>query len=338
MDRGFEFELDELLRASAYVLGKGGLGIVYKVVLGNGVPVAVRRLGEGGGQRYKEFAAEVQAIAKARHPNVVRLRAYYWAQDEKLLISDFISNGNLFKCSPRFYSTMQLSNLTRFRMHDMNRTVYPVEPNLVYSASHSSGHGPWAGLSARLQHKKVHPRRHQAIQHPARQRLQLLHLRFGSQLSRLHSLYQPSAVIPPLLPSSPPRPPPLGLSAAPPILSPFGPQPAQPICSPRGPSTVFPPDAEVDVYSFGIVLLEMLTGRHPERRPHRMARWEGWVRIGFEEARSLAEMVDLVLLREMQSKKEVLSAFHVALSCTEPDPEVRPRMKSVLDSLDRIGQ
>ncbi|KAG0458049.1 hypothetical protein HPP92_023206 [Vanilla planifolia] len=95
MDRGFEFELDELLRASAYVLGKGGLGIVYKVVLGNGVPVAVRRLGEGGGQRYKEFAAEVQAIAKARHPNVVRLRAYYWAQDEKLLISDFISNGNL---------------------------------------------------------------------------------------------------------------------------------------------------------------------------------------------------------------------------------------------------
>lgn len=95
MDKGFEFELDELLRASAYVLGKGGLGIVYKVVLGNGVPVAVRRLGEAGGLRYKEFAAEVQVIAKARHPNVVRLRAYYWAQDEKLLISDFISNGNL---------------------------------------------------------------------------------------------------------------------------------------------------------------------------------------------------------------------------------------------------
>lgn len=95
IDKGFTFELDELLRASAYVLGKSGLGIVYKVVLGNGIPVAVRRLGEGGEQRYKEFATEAQAIGRVKHPNIVRLRAYYWAPDEKLLISDFISNGNL---------------------------------------------------------------------------------------------------------------------------------------------------------------------------------------------------------------------------------------------------
>ncbi|KAG4116161.1 hypothetical protein ERO13_D12G152300v2, partial [Gossypium hirsutum] len=72
IDKWFNIELDELLRASTYVLGKSGLGIVYKMVLGNGVPVA---------QRYREFAAE--------------LRAYYWALDEKLLISDLISNGNL---------------------------------------------------------------------------------------------------------------------------------------------------------------------------------------------------------------------------------------------------
>jgi hypothetical protein len=95
IDKGFRIELDELLKASAYVLGKSALGIVYKVVLGNGMPVAVRRLGEGGEERYKEFVAEVQAIGKVKHPNIVRLRAYYWAHDEKLLISDFISNGNL---------------------------------------------------------------------------------------------------------------------------------------------------------------------------------------------------------------------------------------------------
>ncbi|MBA0772822.1 hypothetical protein Gotri_008139 [Gossypium trilobum] len=61
IDKGFNIELDELLRASAYVLGKSGLGIVYKMVLENGVPVAVRRLGEGGSdqQRYRKFAAEV---------------------------------------------------------------------------------------------------------------------------------------------------------------------------------------------------------------------------------------------------------------------------------------
>jgi hypothetical protein len=73
IDKGFSFDLDELLRASAYVLGKSGLGIVYKVVLGNGIPVAVRRLGEGGAQRIKEFVVQVQAIGRIRHPNIVKL-------------------------------------------------------------------------------------------------------------------------------------------------------------------------------------------------------------------------------------------------------------------------
>ncbi|TYG41484.1 hypothetical protein ES288_D12G178600v1 [Gossypium darwinii] len=68
IDKWFNIELDELLRASTYVLGKSGLGIVYKMVLGNGVPVAVRRLGEGGldQQRYREFAAEFYYVANKK--------------------------------------------------------------------------------------------------------------------------------------------------------------------------------------------------------------------------------------------------------------------------------
>uniref|UniRef100_J3N7M3 Protein kinase domain-containing protein n=1 Tax=Oryza brachyantha TaxID=4533 RepID=J3N7M3_ORYBR len=88
----------ELLRSSACVLGKGGKGIVYKVVVGNGTtPVAVRRLGGGAAapERYKEFAAEAGAIGRVRHANVVRLRAYYWSADEKLVVTDFVNNGNL---------------------------------------------------------------------------------------------------------------------------------------------------------------------------------------------------------------------------------------------------
>lgn len=96
IDKGFSCELEELLRASAYVLGKGGMGIMYKVVLGNGVPVAVRRLGDGGAaERRMEFAAEVMAVARVRHPNLVRLKAYYWSPEEKLLVTEFISNGCL---------------------------------------------------------------------------------------------------------------------------------------------------------------------------------------------------------------------------------------------------
>jgi hypothetical protein len=61
-----------------------------------------------------------------------------------------------------------------------------------------------------------------------------------------------------------------------------------------------------------------------------------WVKKGFEQESPLSEMVDPSLLQEIHAKKEVLAVFHVALSCTEGDPEVRPRMKTVSDNLERI--
>lgn len=38
---------------------------------------------------------QVEAIGKVRHANIATLRAYYWSYDEKLLVYDFIPNGNL---------------------------------------------------------------------------------------------------------------------------------------------------------------------------------------------------------------------------------------------------
>jgi hypothetical protein len=90
------FDLDQLLKASAFLLGKSGNGIVYKVVLEGGPILVVRRLEEdGGSQRFREFQAEVEAIGKVRHPNIVTLRAYCWSVDEKLIIYDYIPNGDL---------------------------------------------------------------------------------------------------------------------------------------------------------------------------------------------------------------------------------------------------
>ncbi|XP_074580628.1 putative inactive receptor kinase At3g08680 [Curcuma longa] len=58
----------DLLRASPYVLGKGSKGIMYKVVVGEGIAVVVRRLGQGiGGGRYKDFEAEGRAMGRVRH-------------------------------------------------------------------------------------------------------------------------------------------------------------------------------------------------------------------------------------------------------------------------------
>ena len=102
---GFELELEDLLRASAYVMGKSRSGIVYRVVAAEAEPsssssaavVAVRRLSDGNATwRFKEFENEVENIGRVSHPNIVRLRAYYYAEDEKLLITDYISNGSLY--------------------------------------------------------------------------------------------------------------------------------------------------------------------------------------------------------------------------------------------------
>lgn len=62
-----------------------------------------------------------------------------------------------------------------------------------------------------------------------------------------------------------------------------------------------------------------------------------WVRKGFDDAKPFSDLVDPVLLRDVHAKKEVISVFHIALACTEADPEQRPRMKMVSENLDKIG-
>ncbi|KAJ0692902.1 putative protein kinase RLK-Pelle-LRR-III family [Helianthus annuus] len=90
------FEVEDLLRASAEMLGKGGFGTAYKAVLDDGNVVAVKRMKEAaiGGRR--EFEHHMEVLGMVRHPNVVSLKAYYFARDEKLLVYDYLSNGNLF--------------------------------------------------------------------------------------------------------------------------------------------------------------------------------------------------------------------------------------------------
>lgn len=97
-----------------------------------------------------------------------------------------------------------------------------------------------------------------------------------------------------------------------------------------------------DVYSFGVLLLELLTGKSPELSPTTSTSIEvpdlvRWVRRGFNEEVPLSDMVDPTLLQEVHAKKEVLSAFQVALACAESDPEIRPRMRTVSENLERIG-
>ncbi|XP_072962754.1 probable inactive receptor kinase At5g58300 isoform X1 [Typha angustifolia] len=90
----YNFDLEDLLRASAEVLGKGSSGTTYKAVLEDGTIVVVKRLKEVGvGKR--EFEQQMEAIGRVgQHQNVLSLRAYYYSKDEKLLVYDYVPSGS----------------------------------------------------------------------------------------------------------------------------------------------------------------------------------------------------------------------------------------------------
>jgi len=92
----FNFDLEDLLRASAEVLGKGSYGTTYKAILEDGKTVVVKRLKEVVVGR-REFEQQMEMIGKlGQHPNLVPLQAYYYSKDEKLLVYDYMTNGSLF--------------------------------------------------------------------------------------------------------------------------------------------------------------------------------------------------------------------------------------------------
>ncbi|GAA0158223.1 hypothetical protein LIER_15307 [Lithospermum erythrorhizon] len=77
------------------VLGEGGYGIVYKGRLVNGTDVAVKKLFNNQGQAEREFRVEVEAIGNVRHKNLVRLLGYCIEGVNRMLVYEYVDNGNL---------------------------------------------------------------------------------------------------------------------------------------------------------------------------------------------------------------------------------------------------
>ncbi|XP_010541406.1 PREDICTED: probable inactive receptor kinase At4g23740 [Tarenaya hassleriana] len=90
----YSFDLEDLLRASAEVLGKGTFGTTYKAVLEDATAVVVKRLKDvGAGKR--EFEQQMEIIGGIRHENVMELKAYYFSKDEKLMVYDYFNHGSV---------------------------------------------------------------------------------------------------------------------------------------------------------------------------------------------------------------------------------------------------
>ncbi|XP_068651521.1 LRR receptor-like serine/threonine-protein kinase RGI5 [Aristolochia californica] len=93
------FNIDNILDClkDENVLGKGCSGIVYKAGMPNGEIIAVKKLWKTKKEEepVDAFASEIQILGHIRHRNIVRLLGYCSNKCVKLLLYNYISNGNL---------------------------------------------------------------------------------------------------------------------------------------------------------------------------------------------------------------------------------------------------
>ncbi|KAK4277468.1 hypothetical protein QN277_015464 [Acacia crassicarpa] len=90
-----ELEVSTNFFADENVIGEGGYGIVYRGVLQDNTNVAVKNLLNNKGQAEREFKVEVQAIGRVRHKNLVRLLGYCVEGAHRMLVYEYVDNGNL---------------------------------------------------------------------------------------------------------------------------------------------------------------------------------------------------------------------------------------------------
>ncbi|KAG7583900.1 Protein kinase-like domain superfamily [Arabidopsis suecica] len=285
VDGETQLELDTLLKASAYVLGTSRSdGIVYKAVLENGSAFAVRRIGAEScpAAKFKEFEKEVQGIAKLRHPNLVRVRGFVWGSEEKLLISDYVPNGNL-----------PLSSIS--------------------AKSGSSSHNPLS-FEARLKIARgiargiayIHDKKH-------------VHGNIKANNILLDSEFEPIITD-------------MGLDR---IMAPAHSLTAGPVSSsqhhPPEWSISQKPNHKWDVYSFGVIVLELLTGRV-------FSVDRDLVRESETDEKSwFLRLVDGTIRDDVAHREdEAVACLKLGYGCVSSLPQKRPSMKEVVQMLEKM--
>ncbi|CAD6203259.1 unnamed protein product [Miscanthus lutarioriparius] len=288
-DGPLSFTADDLLCATAEILGKSTYGTVYKATMEDGCYVAVKRLREKIAKSQKEFELEVNALGKLRHPNLLALRAYYLGpKGEKLLVFDYMPKGNL-------------ASFLHARAPDSSPVDWPTRMNIAMGLARGLHH---LHTDANMVHGNITSNN--------------ILLDEGNDakiadcgLSRLMSAAANSSVI-----------------AAAGALGYRAPEL----------SKLKKANTKTDIYSLGVVMLELLTSKSPGDTTNGLDLPQ-WVASVVEEEWT-NEVFDLELMKDAaagsETGEELVKTLKLALHCVDPSPPARPEAQQVLRQLEQI--
>ncbi|MFS7890084.1 putative protein kinase RLK-Pelle-LRR-III family [Helianthus anomalus] len=328
VDGETELEIETLLKASAYVLGSSGSSIVYKAVLGGnggvgGMAFAVRRIGESGIERMREFENTIRIISKVRHPNLLRVRGFYWGEDEKLVIYDYISNGSLAGVGYKKVGSSPYNIPFEVRLkiakgvamglayiHEKKHVHGNIKPsNILLTLEMDpiiSDFGVEWLISGKRNYKAKGSNRHFGSKRSISSREEMM----------IHHDYHHSAN------SSPYMAPASGLLGC-----------TSPYHAPESMKSL-KPNPKWDVYSFGIVLLELISGKVFSERE--LGQWYA-DSSSIEDEKSILRLTDMSIRADTNGRRDAtLACFKLGFSCASLSPQKRPSMKEALQILEKI--
>ncbi|KAL5202580.1 hypothetical protein ABZP36_013532 [Zizania latifolia] len=267
-------------------LGRGGFGTLYKAVLRDGQPVAIKKLTVSSLVKSEDdFKRQVKLLGKVRHHNVVTLRGFYWTSSLQLLIYDFVPGGNLYQHLHECSGESSLSWMERF--------------------------GMIIGVGRALAH--LH-------------RLGIIHYNLKSSNVLLDSNGEPRVGD-------------YGLVKLLPMLDRYvlssKIQSALGYMAPEFTCRTVNVTEKCDVYGFGVLILEILTGRRPvQYLEDDVVVLCDVVRAALEEGR-VEDCMDPRLSGEF-SMEEALLIIKLGLVCTSQVPSHRPDMGEVVSMLEMV--